>query len=113
VRSIAETVEQWFYDQLGEKLNSTSFVRANFLSEKQGDLMPYNDPILTVDLLIAKRKELHNATKDIMNKPKPIPKKEEEKKETEETKSGESKSEEKGEPDAKAQGDEPKDSEDK
>jgi hypothetical protein len=74
--------------------------------------MPYNDPILTVDILIAKRKELHNATKDTMNKPKPVPKKEEEKKEEkkEEPKEGETKSEEKGGDDAKAQGDEPKDS---
>lgn len=83
-------MEQWFYDQL----------------EKQGELMPYNDPILTVDTLIAKRKELHNATKDIINKPKPLPKKEEEKKE--DSKDEDSKSEEKGESDAK--GDEPKDS---
>jgi hypothetical protein len=92
VRSIAEDMEQWFYDQL----------------EKQGDLMPYNDPILTVDLLVAKRKELHNATKDIINKPKPLPKKEKEEEKKEDSKEGDAKSEDKGESDAK--GDEPKDS---
>lgn len=51
--------------------------------------MPYNDPVLTVDLLSSKRKELHNLTKDIINKPKPLPKKEEKKEETKEEKKGE------------------------
>merc|ERR1712137_607614 len=63
VRAEADKTEEWLYDQL----------------EKQGELAPYNDPVLTVDSINNKRKELHTATKDIMNKPRPLPKKEEKK----------------------------------
>ena len=63
VRAEADKAEEWLYDQL----------------EKQGELSPYNDPIITVDSIGSKRKTLHTATKDIMAKPKPIPKKEEQK----------------------------------
>jgi heat shock 70kDa protein 4 len=65
VRASAESAEEWLYDMLA----------------KQGDLAFYNDPLLTVDGIGAKRKDLHTATKDIMNKPKPIPKKEDKKEE--------------------------------
>eukprot|EP00604_Paraphysomonas_vestita_P003705 CAMPEP_0174822838 /NCGR_PEP_ID=MMETSP1107-20130205/19020_1 /TAXON_ID=36770 /ORGANISM="Paraphysomonas vestita, Strain GFlagA" /LENGTH=438 /DNA_ID=CAMNT_0016043045 /DNA_START=1125 /DNA_END=2441 /DNA_ORIENTATION=+ len=84
VRNIAENIEQWFYDQL----------------EKQGELSSYNEPVLTVDLLASKRKELFNTTKDIMNKPKPLPKKEEKKDEKDEAES-KAESESKGEEDSK------------
>ncbi|CAE7853589.1 HSP70-14 [Symbiodinium microadriaticum] len=57
----SDNSEEWLYDQL----------------EKQGELAPYNDPVITVDSIGAKRKTLHTATKDIMNRPKPVPKKEE------------------------------------
>mmetsp|Transcript_1785 Transcript_1785/g.2804 ORF Transcript_1785/g.2804 Transcript_1785/m.2804 type:complete len:845 (+) Transcript_1785:87-2621(+) len=73
VRSEAEAVEEWLYDQL----------------EKQGELASYNDPVLTVDMINAKRKQLHTATKDIMNKPKPLPKKEEKKSEDKKDAKGE------------------------
>lgn len=87
VRNTAESIEQWFYDQL----------------EKQGELATYNDPILTVDLLASKRKELYTSTKDIMNKPKPIPKKEEKKEE--EKKEGKDEAESKTESESKGDDD--------
>lgn len=68
VRNEAESTEQWFYDEL----------------EKQGNLSSFDDPILTVDILQAKRKALYVATNGTMNKPKPKPVPKEEKKDSKE-----------------------------
>lgn len=68
VRDEAESVESWYYDQL----------------EKQSDRASYEDPVLTVASIAAKRQQLTAATSPIMTKPKPkpVPKPAEEKKES-------------------------------
>eukprot|EP00607_Mallomonas_marina_P007568 CAMPEP_0182417394 /NCGR_PEP_ID=MMETSP1167-20130531/1855_1 /TAXON_ID=2988 /ORGANISM="Mallomonas Sp, Strain CCMP3275" /LENGTH=830 /DNA_ID=CAMNT_0024590927 /DNA_START=105 /DNA_END=2597 /DNA_ORIENTATION=+ len=58
VRAAAENAESWLFDEL----------------EKQGSLLSYNDPVLTVDNISKKRQTLYMETNTIMSKPKPKPK---------------------------------------
>jgi heat shock protein 4 len=66
----AEETEKWLRD----------------MQDKQAELNLYDDAVLTCQSIHDKSKELQSATRSIINKPKPIPKKEEKKEEKKEGK---------------------------
>jgi heat shock protein 4 len=63
VKNKAEEIEKWLSE----------------MQDKQAELNLYNDAVLTCQSIHDKSKELQSSTRSIINKPKPIPKKEEKK----------------------------------